>query len=154
MVRTFLVTLICMLGAATVAMADSEGPPPAGARPNVATAGGVPDLVAARGGLLEPLERLTLLHARLQPAGSGAISPLDLDRASAVTAARGRADAVARRLRRNQALLGAVALAAGLFVAPSRNEWNPIDEGVLGLAGAAIGAGLLLDAAIPSRWRR
>lgn len=101
------------------------------------------DAAPAPAGLLQPLERLTRIHVQL-----------DLNQAPNVVAARQRADTVWRQLRRNQFLVGAAALTAGLFIAKSRNEWA-IDEGYVGLAGAGIiGAGLLLDTAIPARWRR
>ena len=54
-------------------------------------------------------------------------------------------------LRRDQVLVGAAALVAGLLVAPSRNEW-PIDEGWIGLGEAAVGAVLLLDSAFGPHW--
>lgn len=54
-------------------------------------------------------------------------------------------------LRRDQALVGAAALVAGLLVAPTHNEW-PIDEGWIGLGGAAVGAVLLLDSAFGPHW--
>jgi hypothetical protein len=79
-------------------------------------------------------------------------SPLRVDVAQAVQDASLRAQRVRSALRRNQALVGAAALVAGLLVAPSRNEWNPIDEGWIGLGGAAVGAVLLLDSAFGPHW--
>lgn len=85
----------------------------------------------------------------LMPAGSN----FPLEMAPRVQEAIARADRVTSDLRRNQGLLGAVMLAAGLLMAPSRNEWA-IDEGWIGASAASIGGILLIDAAMPAGWRR
>ena len=79
-------------------------------------------------------------------------SPLRVNVAQAVQEASIRAQRLRSALRRDQALVGVAALVVGLLVAPSRNEWNPIDEGWIGLGGAAVGAVLLLDSAFGPHW--
>ena len=140
MTRTFVVTLGLLFGIVPVAgAAGAENP-----------SGRAPHVAQAQGGLLESLDRITRAYTLTR--ASAQMGQMDLDSAPLVVAARERADAVRRQLRRNQALVGAAALAAGLLVAQSHNEWTP-DEGYIGSAGAAIGLGLVIDAAIPSRWR-
>ena len=140
MTRTLVVTLVLTLGVAPATGAAGPG----------SANGSAVEGAQAPEGLLESLDRITYAYALTR--ASAQVGQMDLESAPAVVAARERADAMSGRLRRNQALVGAAAVAAGLFVARSHNEW-PIDEGYIGSAGAVIGFGLLIDAAIPSRWR-
>ena len=79
-------------------------------------------------------------------------SPLSASVAQSVQQTSPQMQSMHAAVRRNQALVGVAALVAGLLVAPSRNEWNPIDEGWIGLGGAAVGAVLLLDSAFGPHW--